>query len=625
MSSLDTFKIQRTNINTGVDAKLLLYEINLENMCETQIDLKNILENSIVQSNGSANNIGTSTNSILINIERDVDRYKSSMNELNKISFNNFMHLKATYWKEKDKFVNDLNYVIDFLQKFNGHNDTNITTMNKITINEFSECNDPNIYIQDGPLACYCSHLRAMIYGYQNFVDYTIIMEDDLMIGNTENIEKYVKCIPKDWDIICFGAAPKNVTYNDAPFYKFTNEYHSTHFYIINHKCHNTLFKNLYPVVDQVDVLMSNLVNELNIYNIPNTVFQKNVSTNTQNNLHVIFTSPNYDILRLHIDYIKNNLNVFVKNELSDSDNDNVDNIVSLLMCDVLYFNIRNCNATFVNDMVDNEDEVDNEEEILQTSELLKIYESLLIIIGCSTKGSNVNKVTKSLLNNMINIIRKFKLHNTLDNTFGVVAKAYSYGSSSNTYLLKNNNVIIKEYYKVLRWKTKNHENVNDVFNNEVKILEKVNNGLLLKCDYDKKLIYLTYQGKSLYDNFVLPEDWKKQIVDIFTNLTKNKIYYPEFNIKNILVLNNKISFVDYGLAQIYDLDTNSGTNSGTNLDTDINTTNCANFIELLEILNIRFKTVNTVGDKNIFYTLYDTFINNIKLHKVEKYLANVF
>jgi hypothetical protein len=57
-------------------------------------------------------------------------------------------------------------------------------------MNDFSEINDPNIYIQDGPLACYCSHVRGMIYGHLNFEDYTIIIEDDAFISNTENIEK---------------------------------------------------------------------------------------------------------------------------------------------------------------------------------------------------------------------------------------------------------------------------------------------------------------------------------------------------------------------------------------------------------------------------------------------------
>ena len=112
-------------------------------------------------------------------------------------------------------------------------------------------------------------------------------------MANTENIEKYIKEIPDDWDILMLNACSKNKIYNNI-WYKFDDEFHSTHFYIINHKCIPTLFENLYPITDQVDVLISNLHKKLNIYNIQETVYQKNISTNTQNNLHVIFNSPHY-------------------------------------------------------------------------------------------------------------------------------------------------------------------------------------------------------------------------------------------------------------------------------------------------------------------------------------------
>jgi hypothetical protein len=54
--------------------------------------------------------------------------------------------------------------VIDFLSQFNPS-----ILANRIEINEFSEINDQNIHIQDGPLACYVSHLRSMIQG-SNFL-----------------------------------------------------------------------------------------------------------------------------------------------------------------------------------------------------------------------------------------------------------------------------------------------------------------------------------------------------------------------------------------------------------------------------------------------------------------------
>ena len=70
--------------------------------------------------------------------------------------------------------------------------------------------------------------------------------------------------------------------------------------------------------IDQVDVLLSNLRNKLNIYNIQGTVYQKNISTNTQNNLYVIFNSPHYsgvrDIIVNIEDSLLNLTNIIIEN-----------------------------------------------------------------------------------------------------------------------------------------------------------------------------------------------------------------------------------------------------------------------------------------------------------------------
>ena len=202
---------------------------------------------------------------------------------------------------------------MNFLRKFNPD-----IPKYKLEINNFSEINDPNIYITDGPLACYISHLRAMIYGYLNFKDYCIIMEDDATITNTENIKKYLKDIPNDWDIINMNSSPKNVKY-DSNCYKFVDEFHSSHFYIVKITCLETIFKNVYPVIDQIDVLISKLFSTLNIYNITDTVYQRNLSTNTQNNLYVIFNSPYYDVIRYHLNRIGNKLENYINKELCDN------------------------------------------------------------------------------------------------------------------------------------------------------------------------------------------------------------------------------------------------------------------------------------------------------------------
>ncbi len=568
----------------GVDVKVLQYEEYAKSICHTKIDLKNIIEEHLIKKQ-------IKQNCIMINIEKDAKRYYSTVEELKKISFNNFIHLKATYWKEKNNLENDLTFILNFLKQFNPDID-----VKQIHIDEFSEVNDRNIHIQDGPLACYCSHLRSMIYGYLNFEEYTIVIEDDISITNTENIEKYLKCIPDDWDIICMNAAPKNQQYTE-PYYKFVDDFHSTHFYIIKNKCLPILFKNMYPITDQVDVLISNLVKTLNIYNIPETVYQKNIVTNTQNNLHVIFNSPNYQVVRDTITNIKT-LCLWFADKILPSNKVRNKIIVDNLIYDILYGYILN------NDKQSSE-HVNKENYVFDSSNYKKYeeYEALLIhishFIQCCKKGINVKYEATGLLKNILFTLNNFTLHKEIDKQYYEKIKAYSFGSTAHTYILKNNKIIIKKYNDKLRWTTEGHDDSFEIFNNELKILQKINHlnhipKVMGFCP-EEKTIKLTYEGESLYNNFKLPKNWKKQIKEIFSHLTSNKILYPEFRLQNILVLENKISFIDFGLAKFDD-----------NAD---NSFNCQRFLKLLDLMNKKFK-----NNKNKVHQLSGTLLDNENL-----------
>ena len=577
--------IFKTKIRKGVDAKLLQYEVNAQNICETQIDLKSIMEESLFKGQKLQHNC------IMINLEKDVERYKKAVSELQKISFINFIHLKGTYWKDKPVLEKDLTTIIEFLKKFS----TNQNQDQKIHINEFSEINDKNVMIQDGPLGCYCSHVRAMIYGYLNFEKYTIIVEDDLSIINTENIEKYLRCIPDDWDIVCLGAIGKDRIY-DEPYYKFTNEFHSTHFYIINHKCMPKLFSHLYPITDQVDVLIAELIHDLNIYNIPETVYQKCISTNTQNNLHTIFNARYYDVLREQLEKIRVAYLSFANKILSDNEERNK-TIVSNVLYDVLYSYITKTDNVVTNNG-SSQDQTNYTNDYYDLDEYTELFMAMTFFIQCSKKAIDVPVITHCLINDMIGILLNFTLHSE-------TIKAYSYGATSQTYLEKDN-IIIKAYNEKLRWTTLNHDDSSKIFKNELEILKKG-----MKCgpkliDYnDTNIIKMSYCGESLYNDFTLPEDWKEQINDIFTELSNNGVFYPEFKIHNILVLNNKITLVDYGLAKIYYQDCQ---------DTIVdNSVNRDKFINYLSILNDKFKNIY---DKEQRYQLYSTFVENIKINQ---------
>jgi hypothetical protein len=627
--------ITKDIISSGTDAKQFQYEYFAFSNCNNIINLKSILEEKIFKKE-------VKSNFILINIEKDVMRYISATNEYKKIIVTDFIHLKATYWKEKQKMITDLKFIIEFMSQFNPL--INKENINNLTISEFSELNDTNILIQDGPLACYCSHVRAMIYGYLHFEDYTIITEDDILIANTENINKYIQLIPDDWDIICLNAIPINIKYDDK-YYKFKSSFHSAHFYIIKNRCLPFLFSKLYPIYDQVDLLIAKLYNELNIYNITDTVYQKNYSTNTQNNLYVILNSPNYKYIRDHLDELNTILTEII-NILLPNNIDYNFIITSNIIFDVIYnyiinnlnyenINIEDINIEDINDTNENNNNscinscinsyIDSYTEFCTSNNdniLLKnkrLYDIIFVLTNCCVKGINVTEKTWALMNDINHIVSKFTLHNTFLNNN--ILKAYSYGSTSNTYLCGN--MVIKAYNSILRWTHIKHNNINDIFNKELAILNKLSgipNTLQLINDNDTKtitnetkFIKIIYMGCSLYNNFILPEDWKEQITNNFNSLTQNKIYYPEFNLKNIVYLNSKLSFIDYGLAELISDDEECN-----NID------NCSIFIELLTLLDEKFKSINS-NNTHKKQVLYITFINNIKISNDEKYKNNIY
>jgi len=548
-------------ISRGTDIKILQYEQFAVERIDTIINLSCLLNQVLPV--------------IMINIESDMLRYNSCMEELKKISATTVIHLKATFWKDRNTFKLDLNQILNFLSNFN-----ETIVEKELTMDVFSKWNDSNIYIQDGPLACYCSHVRALIYGYYNFGNHFVVVEDDIYIANTKKIEKYITQVPEDWDIICLNANPINKIYKEK-IYKFTSKFHSTHFYIINKKCLPTIFKNIYPITDQIDILISELYDKLNIYNITETVYQKNFSTNTQNNLHVIYNSPNYAYIRDRIKEMEDELLNYIDIQLPNNNNNN-NYIRDTIICDVVYNYI-------INHTKNNKEVSLSLENKFNITE--KLYNALCIIISSCVKGINEDIVVSELLNDINDIISCFKNHSD-------TMKAISYGSTSNVY--RFGDLIYKTYNKHLRWTNIDHDNIDKIFEKEVSILQIINSEIIIQ----DKTIIMKYLGESLYNSFALPEDWRDQISNIFQILDKKNIYYPEFNLKNIVVLNNIISFVDYGLATI---------------NSNGNTKNCQVFLELLNILQTKMS--NTFSkQQNIIYI---TFINNMKMEK--KYTENIF
>ena len=335
--------------------------------------------------------------------------------------------------------------------------------------------------------------------------------------------------------------------------------------------------------------------NKLNIYNIPNTVFQKNFITNIQNNLHVIYNTSVYKKMVNDIKEIEKLILNMVENHLPENNEFNK-HISEKIMEDVIYNNVFN---NIKINVFENMEEYDNTK--LQDNSF-PIYNQINKILQQHYKIKiNVNKFILHLISEIEFIILSFHLHNHIKD--GIKMKAYNFGSSSSVYKLDDD--IIKVYNKRLRWVCDEHNKINDIFAKELQIMSILN--LIKYYDNENMILRMNYKGETLYNKFILPLNYKEQINCIFDDLNSKNIYYPEFNINNIVVKDNEISFIDFGLCQILEGE-------------DINKENKTNFIELLEMLNNRFNEIDDDKQRRI---LYNTFINNMKNQK--KYIKNIF
>lgn len=603
-------KIQQYSIESIPDQIIKKYNLNSQKQAFTHTHNVNKINIKELLSVLFKKDI-TEENVIVINVASEKERFKNTTNELQKISINNFFRLDATYWKNKKGLVEELNYVINFLSTFN----TNIQNKN-ITIDDFSEANDTTIKIQDGPLACYVSHLRAMIHGYNNFHDYTIIVEDDIDIKNINLIEEHLPNIPDDWDIIFFGSCPKT-DYGDSVVYKFVGEFHSLHFYMIKNSSFEKIFKILYPITDQVDVLISDNFKKFNYYNIKNAVYQKNLSTNTQNNLYVIYNSPHYGIVRKDITVIKEQiLNHLNKILLNNNKNNNV--LCLSMLFDVIYahFGYTAKPNNKYEPMI-----VNNHAKYIKNNIRLSLFmDALVHFLYCTEKGTNIASRANGMISNIIDVVNNFVLHDKIItvNDFQLQLKAYEYGSTCTVYksseLNTNESVIVKQYSNYLRWKTDEHDDSEYIFKKELTYLKMLNGNnkfaRLIGYNEEEKTLTMTYCGESLFNNFILPENWKIQLRDIFEELNKCNIVYTEFNLKNIVVKNETLKLIDFGLAKNSSVD-----------DPEENNKNCDMFIEMLEILNNKIQKNMDIETKML---LCKIFIDNIKTHK-SKFLSCIY
>jgi hypothetical protein len=245
---------------------------------------------------------------------------------------------------------------------------------------------------------------------------------------------------------------------------------------------------------------------KLNIYNIPNTVYQKNnFITNIQNNLHVVYNTPVYKKMVNDINDLEKIILNMVENQLPKNNEFNK-RITEKIMEDVIYNNVfNNIKNIYV---FENVEEYDNTR--LQ-DDSFPIYDQINKIILQQYKiKDNINQFILHLISEIEFIILSFNLHNHDEN--GIKMKAYNFGSSSSVYKLDDD--IVKVYNKRLRWVCDEHNKINHIFEKELQIMSMLN--LIKSYDNENMILRMNYKGETLYNNFILPSNYKEQIISIF-------------------------------------------------------------------------------------------------------------
>ena len=115
-------------------------------------------------------------------------------------------------------------------------------------------------------------------------------------------------------------------------------------------------------------------------------------------------------------------------------------------------------------------------------------------------------------------------------------------------YILKkivNNKVL-------LYWKD-SYEDGKELLKNEYEYLNLIDKYIyfptLFSYDLNKGTLLLSYVGNNALNTDNIPNDWKRQLKDIYTILQKHDIYHNDIFEGNICILDNRIYLIDFGQA----------------------------------------------------------------------------
>ena len=203
----------------------------------------------------------------LINLEYRKDR----LNKFNETFFNSDISINYNHFKAIDgKNININNYVTD-------------KTLKEINVIEKTGFRKYHYQLTKGAVGCYLSHTNIWKDILDNNIKNGLILEDDIIIPKDFNnlLNKYLKYIPKNYDIILLGYKCRKCS-NNINYIK-VNKFWLTHSYIITKKCIEKIYNKMFPIKQQIDSELSDLSNEINIYATTKNLVRNYISeTNIQ-------------------------------------------------------------------------------------------------------------------------------------------------------------------------------------------------------------------------------------------------------------------------------------------------------------------------------------------------------
>ena len=138
-----------------------------------------------------------------------------------------------------------------------------------------------------GAVGCYLSHLKLWSYLIKDAAASTyegiIVFEDDTYPTLTrDELNKRLKHVPADWDIVLFGATYKGC--RDINEYVCRiNRFYGTHACLISKRAAQFLVPRALPIEQQIDSWLSDLSekDEIKIYALRNSAWDQNTKVNS--------------------------------------------------------------------------------------------------------------------------------------------------------------------------------------------------------------------------------------------------------------------------------------------------------------------------------------------------------